>query len=205
MDRGEEGKKNDEAKGVEDEKQQDAEALDPAPPSPAAAQQTPMEERFDQMCLTSPVAHVLEPHISPPMTTQDAAEPHDVAEMDLPSPAQLAPILEPLLSPLIMTQDAAEPHYVAEMPPAGEDRRESSSASQPSSGHTHTHPPTHPPFQGGGGVTYERLEVLLQRLEESSRHSDDAVHFLRRRAEIEEVYAKSLRRLYEETAEAKVE
>jgi hypothetical protein len=55
-----------------------------------------------------------------------------------------------------------------------------------------------------GSITYERLEILLQRLDESARHSDDAVHFLRRRAEIEEVYAKSLRRLYEESGEAKL-
>jgi hypothetical protein len=56
----------------------------------------------------------------------------------------------------------------------------------------------------GGSITYERLEILLQRLDESARHSDDAVHFLKRRAEIEEVYAKSLRRLYEESGEAKL-
>jgi hypothetical protein len=53
-------------------------------------------------------------------------------------------------------------------------------------------------------VSFEHLEMLLERLEESARQGDDAAHFLKRRAEIEEVYAKSLRRLYEETAEAKV-
>ena len=77
-------------------------------------------------------------------------------------------------------------------------RPESESASLPAA--THTEPTVHAP----GSVTFQRLELILERLEESCRASDDAAHFLRRRAEIEEVYAKSLRRLYEETAEAKV-
>ena len=80
-------------------------------------------------------------------------------------------------------------------------RPESENATLPAVPHTEQAPAKE---QASTSVSFQRLEVILERLEESARHSDDVVHFLRRRAEIEEVYAKSLRRLYEETAEAKV-
>ncbi|EKX52800.1 hypothetical protein GUITHDRAFT_133235 [Guillardia theta CCMP2712] len=55
-----------------------------------------------------------------------------------------------------------------------------------------------------GEGAMQQLELLIDRMEGSSFHTQDAAHFLRRRAEIEETYARSLRRLYEESAESKV-
>mmetsp|Transcript_30772 Transcript_30772/g.98986 ORF Transcript_30772/g.98986 Transcript_30772/m.98986 type:complete len:456 (-) Transcript_30772:112-1479(-) len=73
------------------------------------------------------------------------------------------------------------------------------------SGYTESAPqkdPTSPRIAGEGAM--QQLELLIDRMEGSSFHTQDAAHFLRRRAEIEETYARSLRRLYEESAESKV-
>jgi hypothetical protein len=145
------------------------------------------------------------------MNTEGAAEPGVESEEEPncegtngKEPLVEAPLGTPPARPPALPQEgppadvAGSPRAVTEGDDTELQRPESESASLPAAMHTE------PAVNAPGSVTFQRLELILERLEESCRGSDDAAHFLRRRAEIEEVYAKSLRRLYEETAEAKV-
>jgi hypothetical protein len=90
------------------------------------------------------------------------------SELGLTSPAKIETVMEPP-SPSPLTLPGEEEGQASSAP------ADASAAGAGQAG------------LNAGPVTFERLEILLDRLQQSARHSDDTVHFLRRRAEIEEV------------------